>query len=90
MKRFLWIAGSVLGFGSLTALSFLMGSDWGNGASVATGVYAILISVFLILQVYGFVHSQVSYSENVEDAKFDLLEREGIFSSAQNQEAAAK
>lgn len=80
MKKFFLVLILILGLGALSALSFLMGSDWGQGASWATGIYAILISIFLALQIYGFVHSQVSYSEAVEDAKYDLLKREGITS----------
>lgn len=79
MKKFFFTLCALVGFCVLTGLSFLMGSDWGQGAAWATGIYAILISVFLALQIYGFVYSQVNYLENVEDAKFDLLEREGIY-----------
>lgn len=81
MKKVLSILFCVIGLASLSVLSFLMGSDWGQGAAWATGIYAILISIFLGLQVYGFVYSQVNYSEDVEDAKFDLLEREGIIAA---------
>lgn len=78
MKRTLFYLFAVLGLAGLTSLSFLMGSDWGQGAAAATGLYAILISIFLALQIYGFVYSQVNYTDDVEDVKFDLLEREGI------------
>lgn len=78
MKKFFATLTLVLVLAGLSMLSFLMGSDWGQGAAWATGIYAILISVFLGLQIYGFVYSQVKYSEDVEDAKFDLLEIEGI------------
>jgi len=79
MKKSLSIICLLLGLTSLGALSFIMGSDWGQGAAVATAVYGVLISIFLGVQIYGFVLSQIDYSESVEDAKFDLLEREGIF-----------
>ncbi len=54
---------------SLGGLGFLMGGNWGQGAAWASGIYGVLITIFLGLQVYGFV---------VEHAKFELLEREGI------------
>jgi len=81
MKKFLQILALLALLGTLSGLSFLMGSDWGQGAAWATAIYGILISLFLGLQIYGFVYSQVHYSENVEDAKFDLLEREGIITN---------
>lgn len=80
MKKFFFFLAVAIGLCVLTGLSFLMGSDWGQGAAWATGIYGILISIFLGLQVYGFVYSQVNYLEDVEDVKFDLLEREGILS----------
>lgn len=79
MKKSLSIVCIFLGLISLGALSFIMGSDWGQGATIATAVYGVLISIFLGVQIYGFVLSQINYSESVEDAKFDLLEREGIY-----------
>jgi hypothetical protein len=66
----------------LGALSFMMGRDWGEGATWAASIYGVLITVFLGLQIYGFVSSQVDYSEEVEDAKYDLLEIEGIMDFA--------
>lgn len=81
IKKYLKIFVLALVMLSLSGLSFLMGSDWGDGAIWATSIYGVLISFFLIMQIYGFVYSQVNYNENVEDSKFDLLEREGIIVS---------
>ena len=88
MKKLLGWLGLGLVFVSLSGLSFLMGSDWGEGASWATAIYGVLISIFLAMQIYGFVVSQVNYSESIEDAKFDLLEREGIFSEQDFEEVS--
>jgi len=62
----------------MTGMGFAIGKDWGYGAAFASAVYGILVSVFLAAQVYGFVVSQVKYSESIEDAKFKVLEVEGI------------
>jgi polyferredoxin len=88
MRKFLIGLGIAVFLFALSGLSFLMGSDWGQGAAWATGIYGVLITFFLAMQVWGFVYSQVHYAENVEDAKFDLLEREGIFDSDDRKELA--
>ncbi len=88
MKKVLSALLCILGFGTLTGLSFLMGSDWGQGAVWATGFYALLISIFLGLQIYGFIYTQVSYSTAIEDTKFDLLEREGIWTRGTGENGA--
>jgi hypothetical protein len=88
MKRFLGGLAIFALLLCLGGLSFVMGSDWGEGAAVATAVYGVLITIFLALQVYAFVMSQVHYSEDVENAKFELLEREGIALSPEEAEEA--
>jgi hypothetical protein len=66
----------LLGLGFLT---YAMGSEWGGGRSMwPITIYSILISLFLGMQVYAFVISQVKYSYDIEEAKFDLLEKEGV------------
>ena len=77
MKRSLGFA-LVLAF-LMSGLGFLVGKDWGYGAAFAAAVYGVLVSVFLAAQIYGFVVSQVHYSESVENTKFAMLEGEGIF-----------
>ena len=70
-----------LGFamGTLTIiLAFLVGSNWGPGAAWASVAYAILVTLFLLAQIVGFVMTQVTYSESVEVTKFQVLEVEGI------------
>lgn len=72
-----WFYALLLAF-AMSGLGFLIGKDWGYGAAFAASVYGVLVSVFLIAQVYGFVLSQVQYSESVEDVKFKVFEAEGI------------
>jgi uncharacterized membrane protein (UPF0136 family) len=62
----------------MIVLAYVVGSDWNAGARVATVVYAVLVTVFLLAQIIGFVASQVSYSQAVEEAKFEVLEVEGV------------
>jgi hypothetical protein len=64
---------------TLGGLSFLMGSGVGESAVWATSIYGILVTSFLALQIYAFVASQVVYDEDVEEAKFIVLEKEGIY-----------
>lgn len=63
----------------MTGLGFLIGKDWGYGAAYASATYGVLVSIFLGAQVYGFIVSQVKYSDTVEEAKFKVLEAEGIY-----------
>lgn len=70
--------GACLLAGFISVLGYAVGKDWGYGAAFATSVYGVLMTVFLVAQIYGFVLSQVSYAENVENVKFTVLEAEGI------------
>ena len=63
---------------SVVGLSFLVGRDWGPGAAIVSVVYAVLVTIFLVAQIVGFIASQVTYSESVEATKFQVLEAEGI------------
>ncbi len=65
-------------FSLLGSLSLMVSRDWGFGASVAAVIYAIFVSIFLLAQIFGFILSQVSYSQSVEQAKFQVLDAEGI------------
>jgi hypothetical protein len=75
-KRFL--LGALALAALMSGLGFAVGHDWGYGAAFAASVYAVLVSVFLAAQLYGFVLSQVKYSESVEATKFQVLEAEEI------------
>ncbi len=75
MKSYLLSALLVLAMG---VLAFFAGSGWGVGAQWAAVIYSVMVSVFLIAMIFGFVLSQVSYSEAVESAKHHVLEVEGI------------
>jgi uncharacterized membrane protein len=68
---------------TLGGLSFLMGSGWGQSTMWATTIYGVLVTCFLGLQIYAFVASQVVYDEDVEEAKFIVLEKEGIYEFAE-------
>lgn len=45
-------------------------------ASWAVFAYGALVSVFLIIQFVGFISSQVTYEEEIEEAKFQVLRLE--------------
>jgi hypothetical protein len=71
-RRFWWgafVVGTVIV--ALIAVSF--GMETGG---IPCLLYAVAATTFLVGQVIGFVASQVEYSEAVEKAKFDMLERE--------------
>lgn len=78
MKNIPW---AWLGAGAgavLVGTAFLAGRSWGPGAQWAAAAYAVLVSLFLAAQVVGFVLSQVKYVDSVEQAKFKVLEAEGL------------
>lgn len=62
----------------LVGTAFLAGRDWGPGAQWAAAAYAVLVTLFLGAQIVGFVLTQVKYVEAVENAKFKVLEAEGL------------
>lgn len=81
MKRRIRV--SYAGMGALTGVllvgtAFFAGRSWGPGAQWAAGVYAALVTLFLGAQIVGFVLTQVRYVEAVEQAKFKVLEVEGL------------
>lgn len=49
-----------------------------GGMEIATILYMTLITGFLLLVAWGFVHSQSSYIQSVEETKHRVLEGEGI------------
>ena len=49
-----------------------------NGLALASAVYAVLITFFLLILLWGFTKSQVSYLRKIEDSKKQVLEVEGI------------
>jgi len=63
---------------ALIVLAAVAGSHWGAGARVASMIYAGLVTLFLVAQIYGFVVSQTQFSDSVEDSKFQVLDVEGV------------
>ena len=57
-------------------LCISLSGETGPLAAFAAAFYGVLVTLFLLAQVYGFVVSQVNYTENVEEAKFTMLENE--------------
>ncbi|MEZ4815442.1 MAG: hypothetical protein R3A80_09600 [Bdellovibrionota bacterium] len=49
-----------------------------NVGALASAVYGILITLFLIILVWGFTKTQVSYLKKIEDVKKQVLEVEGV------------
>jgi hypothetical protein len=60
----------------LVALSLSMAGETGSWAAYSSAFYGVLVTLFLVAQVWGFVISQVKYAESVEDVKFKMLENE--------------
>ncbi len=56
---------------ALVAISF--GMETGG---IPCLLYAVAATTFLVGQVIGFVATQVEYSDSIERAKFEMLERE--------------
>jgi hypothetical protein len=63
---------------ALIVLAAVAGSQWGAGARIASMIYAGLVTLFLVAQIYGFVVSQTEFSDSVEDSKFQVLDVEGV------------
>lgn len=51
-----------------------------NTGAIASAIYGILITLFLLVLVWGFSKSHVSYLRQIEEAKKQVLEVEGILS----------
>lgn len=64
--------------GALLSLSLFIRSDWDRSVVIACVGYTVLASIFLGVQIWGFVVSQTYYSDAVEEAKFRLIELEEI------------
>lgn len=63
---------------SVLGLSFLVGTRWGSEATWVSLIYAFLVTLFLGAQIWGFVVSQVKYSQSIEAVKYEVLKAEGI------------
>jgi len=73
-RRIGWAA---LGLGgALVMLAFLAGREWGIGAQIAAMAYAVLVTIFLLAQIAGFIWTQTHYVESVENTKLRVLEAE--------------
>jgi hypothetical protein len=66
----------------LTVLGYSVAVDKGIAAAWISVAYGVLVSVFLVAQIYGFVISQVKYVDSIEKAKLKVLEVEGIVESS--------
>jgi len=71
------LVGFVILLGSaLVGLCLSLVSETGKMAAYTSAFYAVLVTLFLLAQIYGFVLSQVKYEENVESVKYTMLENE--------------
>ncbi len=78
------LAGILLMGVLLATLGFSVARDQGQMAAILSMIYGILVTVFLLAQVYGFVISQVSYVDRVEKTKWKVLEVEGLVEKSKN------
>jgi hypothetical protein len=76
------LAGVALIATLLTVLGYSVAVDKGALTAWISVAYGVLVSVFLVAQIYGFVVSQVKYVENIEKAKLKVLEVEGLLDSS--------
>mgnify|MGYP003536026913 CR=1 FL=1 len=49
-----------------------------NGMFLASALYGVLITFFLLILVWGFTKSHISYLKKIEDVKKQVLEVEGV------------
>ena len=56
-----------------------------SGMILAASAYSVLITLFLLIIVWGFTKSHISYLKKIEDAKEQVLEVEGILPCKKNQ-----
>lgn len=49
-----------------------------NAGAMASAVYGILITLFLLVLVWGFSKTHISYLAKIEEAKIQVLEIEGL------------
>ena len=62
--------------GALLSLSLFVRSDWDKAIVIACVGYSLIASLFLIVQIWGFIVSQAFYSDSLEQEKFKILEIE--------------
>ena len=62
--------------GALLSLCLFVRSDWDKAIVISCVVYSVVASIFLAVQIWGFIVSQTFYSEAIEDEKFKVLEIE--------------
>lgn len=72
-RRFFWWGAFVAGTAIVVLVAVTFGMETGG---IPCLLYAVAATTFLVGQVIGFVSSQIEYSEAVERAKFEMLERE--------------
>jgi len=49
-----------------------------NAGAIASSLYGVLITLFLLVLVWGFSKTHISYLAQIEDAKRQVLEVEGL------------
>ncbi len=49
-----------------------------NASAIASASYGVLITLFLLVLVWGFGKTHVTYLKNIEDTKNQVLEVEGL------------
>lgn len=62
--------------GALLSLCLFVRSDWDRAVVIACVGYAVVASIFLLVQIWGFIASQAFYCDALEQSKFKILERE--------------
>lgn len=75
-SRFKVIAVMVSLLVASSALALILPVSEENKAMIVSGVYAVLVTGFLIAQFWGFVVSQTEYSDSIEAPKFAVLKNE--------------
>ncbi|MCB0416217.1 MAG: hypothetical protein H6617_03070 [Bdellovibrionaceae bacterium] len=75
-RRTKLIAFTTLTAAIFTLLVFAIRSDWSTAVVASCVFYALIVSVFLAAQVFGFIASHTHYSESIEAPKFRMLQEE--------------
>lgn len=73
MKKTIPLLVTFIGF---IAMALSIRKEWGNPVVIACILYSLVVTVFFLAQLFGFVFSQTHYNEGLEEAKFSILEKE--------------
>lgn len=74
-RKRVWLAAAALAL-AIGALTLAARTSLEQKSMIACIGYAVIVSVFLAAQVWGFVASQTLYSESVEAPKFRVIDVE--------------